>query len=78
MTLSAELTFEQLTEIIVHEKNRDIGANVVEEQVGDGEEALDSENRSLVLNTVLNTIQNAFEYKCLDETVRLLNAHPIR
>jgi hypothetical protein len=46
--------------------------------VGDCEEALDSANRRLVLNMVLNTIQNAFEYKCPDETVRLLNAHPIR
>jgi hypothetical protein len=30
-----------------------------------------------VLNTVLNTINNEFEHVCLEEAVRLLNAHPI-
>jgi hypothetical protein len=29
------------------------------------------------LNTVLNTINNEFDHQCLDEAVRLLNAHPI-
>jgi len=44
----------------------------------DGEEDLDPENTSSVLNTVLNTINNKFEHECLEEAVRLLNAHPIR
>jgi len=44
----------------------------------DGEEDLDPENTSLVLNAVLNTINNEFEHECLEEAVRLLNAHPIR
>jgi len=30
-----------------------------------------------VRNTVLNTINNQFEHECLEEAVRLLNAHPI-
>jgi hypothetical protein len=46
--------------------------------VEDGEEVLDPENTSPVLSTVLNTINNEFEHECLDEAVRLLNAHPIR
>ena len=43
----------------------------------DGEEDLDPENTSSVLNTVLNTINNEFEHEYLDEAVRLLNARPI-
>ena len=44
----------------------------------DGEENLDPVNTSSVLNTVLNTTNKEFEHKCLDEAVRLLNAHLIR
>ena len=43
----------------------------------DGEEYLDLENPSSVLKTVLNTINNKFEQECLQEAVRLRNAHPI-
>ena len=43
-----------------------------------GEEVLDPDNTSSVLNTVLNTINNGSEHECLGEAVRLLNAHPIR
>ena len=43
----------------------------------DGEEVLDPDITSLVLSTVLNTINNEFKHECLDEVVRLLNAHPI-
>jgi hypothetical protein len=46
--------------------------------VEDGEEVLDPDNTSSVLNTVLITINNEFEHKWLDEAVRLLNDHPIR
>jgi len=56
----------------------DNSAREVQEQVEDGEEVLDPENTSSVLNTVLNTINHEFEHECLDEAVRLLNAHPIR
>ena len=56
----------------------DKGAKEVQEQVEDGDEVLDPANMSSVLNTVLSTINNEFEHKCLDEAVRLLNAHPIR
>jgi hypothetical protein len=45
--------------------------------VEDGEEVLDPDNNSSVLSTGLNTINNEFEHECLDEAVRLLNAHPI-
>jgi hypothetical protein len=78
MSLSAQLTSEQLKEIIEDEKNTDKSAREVQEQVEDGEEVLDPENTSAVLNTVLNTINNEFEHECLDEAVRLLNARPIR
>ena len=42
----------------------------------DGEEFLDPENTISALNMVLNTINNKFEHKCLNEIVRLLNARP--
>jgi len=78
MSISAQLTSEQQKEIIEDEKNTDKSAREVQEQVEDSEEVLSPENSSSVLNTVLNTINNEFEHVCLDETVRLLNAHPIR
>ena len=59
------------------ENNTDNSAGEVQEQVEDGEEVLDPENTSSVLNTVLNPINNEFEHECLDEEVRLLNVHPI-
>jgi len=77
MSLSSQLTSEQLKELIEDEKNMDKSAREVQEQVEDGEEVLNPENTSSVLNTVLNTINNEFEHECLDEAVRVLNAHPI-
>jgi len=77
MSLSAQLTSEQPKEIIEDEKNTDQSAREIQEQVEDGEEVLDPENSSSVLNTVLSTINNEFEHECLDEAVRLLNARPI-
>jgi hypothetical protein len=77
MSPSAQLTSEQLKEIIEDKKKTNQGAREVQEQVEDGEEVLDPENTSSVLCTVLNTINNEFEHECLDEVVRLLNAHPI-
>jgi len=67
----------QPKEIIEDEKKTDTGAGEVQEQV-DGEEVLDPDHSSSVLSIVLNTINNKFEHECLDEAVRLLNAHPIR
>jgi len=78
MSLSAQPTSEQLKEIIEDEKNTDKSAREVQEPVEDGEEVLDPENTSSVLDTVLNTINNEFEHLCLDEAVRLLNVRPIR
>jgi len=78
MSLSAQLTSEQLKVIIEDKKNTDKSAREVQEQVEDGEEVLDPEHTSAVLNTVLNTINNNFEHECLDEAVWRLNARPIR
>jgi len=77
MSLSAQLTSEQLKEIIEDKKNTDKRAREVQGQVEDGEEVLDPENTSSVLNPFLNTINNEFEHECLDEAVRKLNACPI-
>ena len=78
MSPSAQLTSEQVKEIIEDEKKINNGAREVQEQVEDGKEVLDPDYSILVLSTVLNTINNKFEHECLDEVVRLLNARPIR
>jgi len=78
MSLSAQLTSEQLKVIIEDEKNTDKGVREVQEQLEDGEEVLEPENTSSVLCTVPNTINTEFEHECLDEAVTLLMAHPIR
>jgi len=62
MSPSAQLTSEQLKEIIEDEKKNDLDSREVQEQV-DGEEVLDPENTSSGLSTVLNTINNEFENK---------------
>jgi len=64
MSPSAQLTLQQLKEIIEDQKKTNQGAREVQEQV-DGEEDLDPENTSSVLHTVLNTINNEFEHECL-------------
>jgi len=76
MSPSAQLTSEQLKDIIEDEKKTDRGAREVQEQV-DGEKVLDPDNTSSNFSTVINTINNDFEHECLEEVVRLLNAHPI-
>jgi len=78
MSLSAQVTSEQLEEIIEDENNTDENAREVQVQVEDGEEVLNPENTSSVLNTVLNTINNEFEHECLDAAVRLRIERPIR
>jgi len=78
MSISAQLTSEQLKEIIEDEKNTDKSAREVQEQLEDGEKVLDPENTSSVMNMVLSTMNNKFEHECLDEAVRLLNARLIR
>jgi len=78
MSPSAQLTSEQLKQIIEDEMKTDQSAREVQEQVEDGNEVLDPDITSSVLSTVLNTINNEFEHECLDEAVRLLNANPIR
>ena len=76
MSPSAQQTSEQLKEIIEDKKKTKQGAREVQEQV-DCEEVLDPDNTSSVLSTVLNTMNNQFEHECLEEAVRLLNAHLI-
>jgi len=77
MSPSVQLALEQLKEIIEDEMKTDQDSREVQEQV-DGQEALNPDDTSSVLSTVLNTINIKFEHECLDEAVRLLNAHPIR
>jgi len=77
MSISTQLTSEELTEIIEDEKNTDKSAREVQEQVEDGEEVVDPENKSSVLNIVVDTMNNDFEHECLDEAVQLLIARPI-
>jgi hypothetical protein len=76
MSPSSQLTLEQLKVQIGDEKNTDDSSRKVQEQL-DGEESLDPDTTSSFLSTEPNTINNKFEYVCLDEAVRLLNAHPI-
>jgi hypothetical protein len=76
MSPSAQLTSEQLKEIIEHEKKTEQGTREAQEQV-DGEEDLDPQNNSSVLDNIVNSINNEFVRKWLEEAVRLLNAHPI-
>jgi PIN domain nuclease of toxin-antitoxin system len=77
MSVSAQRTSEQLKEIIEENTNTGRSTWEVQDQVEDGEEVLDPENSSSVLNMFLNTINSKFEHECLDEEVRLLNACPI-
>jgi len=77
MSPSAQFTSEQLKEIIEDKKKTDQSAREVQEQVEDGEEVLDQANTRSVMNTILSTINNGFEHKCLDKAVGLLNSHPI-
>jgi len=65
MSRSAQLTLEQLTEIIENEKKTDQGARGIQVQV-EGKEVLDPDNTSSELTTVLNTTKNEFEHECLD------------
>ena len=76
MSPSAQLPSEQLKEIIEEEQITDQCTREFQEQVA-GEEFLDPPNTISVLSTVLITINNELEHKCLDEVVWLLNANPI-
>jgi hypothetical protein len=58
MSSSAQLTSEQLKEIIEDAKKTHNSAWEVQEQVEDGEDVLDPANTSSVLNTVFSTINN--------------------
>jgi hypothetical protein len=76
MSPSPQHTSEQLKVIIEDKKQTDQGVREISEQV-DGKENLNQDNTSSLLHTVLNTLSNEFEHVCLEETVRLQNAHPI-
>jgi len=75
MRASAQLTSEQLKEIIKDEKKTNNVSREAEEEM-DGEEIFNPDNSGSVLSTVLNPINNAFEHECHNEAVRMLNAHP--
>jgi len=77
MSPSAQLTSEQMKEIIEDEMKTDQGEREVQEQVEDGEEVLDPDDASSVLSTVPNIINNEFEQECVNKALRLLNVHPI-
>jgi hypothetical protein len=76
MSPSAQLTSEQLKEIIEYEKMTDKDARDIQEQL-DGEAVLIPANSGLVLCTVLNTINNELVYECLEAGLSLLNAHAV-
>jgi len=78
MSPSAQLTSEQLKEIIEDKKNKDKGAREDQEHVKDDQEVLDPANTSSLLNRVPSRINNESDHECLYEAVRLLHAHPIR
>jgi len=77
MSPSAQLIMEQLKEIIEDEMKTKQASREVQGQVEDGEAVLNPDYTCPVLSTFLNTINNEFEHECLDEAVRLLNAHLI-
>jgi len=58
MSLTVQLVSEQLKDIIEDDKNTDKSGREVQKQVEDGEEVLDPDNWSSLLNTVINTINN--------------------
>jgi len=78
MSPSAQLTSEQLKEIVEDKMNTHTGARKVHKQVEDAEEVLNPDTSSSVTNSVLNVTNDKLVHECLDEAVRLLNAHPIR
>ena len=77
MSPSAQLTAEQLKEIIEDKKKTDQDESKDQEQL-DGEEVLNPDNTCSVLSTALNSINNESTHDCLDEEVRLPNTHPNR
>jgi hypothetical protein len=78
MSPSAQLTAEQLQEIIEDEKKTHQGSGEVMEQVEDGEVVLDPDDTSLAWSTGLNTINDECEHECVDQAVRLLDSHQFR
>ena len=76
MSPSAKPISERLKEIIEDENKTNKGSREAQEQVEDGEEVLNPDNMSSVVNTVLNTTNNQFDHECLDDAVWLLNALP--
>jgi hypothetical protein len=63
--------------IIDDKKNTDKSVREVQEQVKDGEEVLNPDHSSSVQNIILNSINDKFDHKCLDEAVNVLNLHVI-
>lgn len=78
MSPYVQLTSEQLKEIVENGQDSDKSAREVHEQVQNNEEVLDPDNTSVEWNSVLHSNNNKYKHKCLDDTVRQLNAHPVR
>lgn len=76
MSPSDQLISAQLKEIIPYGTILGTCARDCQKQMEDGKEVLIPDNCSVVLNTVLNTINNESGPECYNEAVRQLNAHP--
>jgi len=77
MSTPAQLISDQLKEIIKVKMKTGNGEREAQQKVEEGEKVINPDNTSSILDTVLNTLNNKFAPKCVDEVVRLLNAHPI-
>jgi len=78
MSVSAQLTSEQLKEISDDEMNTDKETRVVKKQLVDDKEVVAPENTNSVLNRVPNTFSNTFQHTGPDNAVRFLHEHAIR
>jgi len=70
MSPYAQLTSEQLKEIMGDQSNTDKSTWDVQMQVENAEGVLDQANTSSVLDRVFSEINNQFEPECFDESVR--------
>jgi len=77
VSISAQLTSEQLKENIEDPKHTDKGTREVQEQVENGEEVVDPASSRSVLRTVLDSIDKELNHDCLQSAVGLLNTNLI-
>jgi len=77
MSLSAEVTSQQLKDFIEDNVNTHQHRREVQKKVDDGMDVINSDNSSLVVNNVVDIINNDVVSECLDDAVSLLNSCPI-